>query len=357
MQPSGVKTVDAKIIAFSYKDLVERKANLSSKIEEAYGDKGLGICVVTDVPGFIEARAKLLPLANKLGNLSEKALEKITFPEIEYGQGWSHGKEKFKGKADFSKGSFYANANKEDKIMKRDSINSDLKLNIWPEEIPELKDDFQNLGQLIIDVGIELSYHIDQFCKSQNPNYEDGKLVRVIKESDKNTGRLLHYFPREEKNTEDAWCGLHNDHGSLTGLCGAMYIDKDGKQVDIVDEESGLFIYGRDGHEHRAKIPKNALAFQIGETMQIHSGGKLRATPHYVKIGNALIGTGISRNTLAVFMEPTRSEPLTLPEGSKYEEVIGKEVDGLPKLADRYIDGKTQTFGDFDKATMVAFAM
>jgi hypothetical protein len=35
-------------------------------------------------------------------------LEKLEKPEISYGRGWSRGKEKFQGKYDSLKGSFYA---------------------------------------------------------------------------------------------------------------------------------------------------------------------------------------------------------------------------------------------------------
>ena len=43
------------------------------------------------------------------------------------------------------------------------------------------------------------------------------------------------------------WCGWHNDHGMLTGLCSAMYLDKNFNEVFIEDKESGLFAMKRDG--------------------------------------------------------------------------------------------------------------
>lgn len=61
-----------------------------------------------------------------------------------------------------------------------------------------------------------------------------GKLERIIKDSPKIVGRLLHYFPVENSKVEKDlnWCGWHNDHGTLTGLVSAMYIDKNGNEVD-----------------------------------------------------------------------------------------------------------------------------
>lgn len=97
--------------------------------------------------------------------------------------------------------------------------------------------------------------------------------------STKMTGRLLHYFPvSEDIDTSNMkWCGWHNDHGTITGLCSAMYLDKDFNEVDpatLEDDQSGLFAMNRNHQQVRIKIPKHALAFQIGESAQIHSGGR-----------------------------------------------------------------------------------
>lgn len=173
---------------------------------------------------------------------------------------------------------------------------------------------------MIVDTGIKLTHHIDKYCIKKFPDYESNRLGTVLKEADNVIGRLLHYFPREKgDDSKDNWCGIHNDHGSLTGLCSAMYFDKDGKETTVVDEETGLFCIGRDGKHHKVKIPKHCLAFQIGETFQIHSGGHVIATPHYVKVGPKLAGTGICRNTLAVFMQPRFVEKMSQPEGIKEE--------------------------------------
>ena len=45
----------------------------------------------------------------------------------------------------------------------------------------------------------------------------------------------------------------------------------------------GLYIRTRKSELIKVNIPSDCLAFQIGETAQIHSGGILQATPHSVK--------------------------------------------------------------------------
>lgn len=54
---------------------------------------------------------------------------------------------------------------------------------------------------------------------------------------------------------------------------------------------------------------------QVGEAMQVHSGGLLRATPHYVRAAYGPGAVGVSRDTFAVFMQPSVSEPMDAPAG------------------------------------------
>jgi isopenicillin N synthase-like dioxygenase len=327
--------------------------DLYEKIETAYGLSGLGLLIIKRIPGFIDARLKVLPLIQKLAGLPEDELEKITFKDHNYAIGWSHGKEKFLGKPDYSKGSFYYIASKEEYTPKNKVPYNLLDVDVWPKSIPELKHHVKDLSQLIINVGIELAYHLNKYIEKKHKNFEDNKLVRLIKESDTNTGRLLHYFPYDKVIEENQWCGVHNDYGSMTGLCSALYLDRNGNIVDYIDNTSGLFVYDRNGKEYKASIPKDSLAFLIGETTQILSGGVLRATPHMVKSGSKLVNTGISRNTMAVFLEPQLDEPMNLPKGCELKNVCGYEMEGLLKIEKRFKEG--MKFGDFAMATIKSF--
>jgi hypothetical protein len=64
--------------------------------------------------------------------------------------GWSHGREIFQGKPEFSKGSFYNNPNYDTKSTNKELIKKYpgfLSPNIWPStELPELEPAFKNLG-------------------------------------------------------------------------------------------------------------------------------------------------------------------------------------------------------------------
>lgn len=188
---------------------------------------------------------------------------------------------------------------------------------------------------------------------------------------------MLHYFATDDKgdssnsdtdinNSSDDggvndtdfsnWCGWHNDHGSLTGLLPAMYHDEHGNPVPCPDETAGLYIKSRHGELiGPVKLPENALAFQVGETMQVHTGGWLQATPHAVRGCNK---NGISRSTFAVFMEPEYHSSMNLPPGRTVDDTQCVEAErSLPKsvrtLRSRWKLG--MNFGEFSAATFAAF--
>jgi isopenicillin N synthase-like dioxygenase len=118
-------------------------------------------------------------------------------------------------------------------------------------------------------------------------------------------------------------------------------------------ERAGLFVRTRTGKLLQVKLPPDALAFQIGETSQIHTGGILQATPHAVR------GTsGASRQTYAQFMEPEFDFPMTIPSGRTVADAQDAQaLQSLPAtvkpLKARWRDG--MTFGEFSDATFAAF--
>lgn len=61
---------------------------------------------------------------------------------------------------------------------------------------------------------------------------------------------------------DQAWCGWHTDHGSLTGLTAAMYW-QGGREVGAPDPKAGLYIRDRSGEVVKALIPAEDIAFQV----------------------------------------------------------------------------------------------
>jgi isopenicillin N synthase-like dioxygenase len=357
------------VIILNYEDLVNEK-DLTKLVGEAFDINGLGILCVRDIPGLQEARMNLLPLAYEFSNLNDEIKSKYVHEESFYSFGWSHGKEKLQGgKPDKSKGSYYANPQYDRPVDDEEIIKKHAPFvhpNIWPkDDLPLLEHSFKSLGQLIVKVGILLGKQCDGFVNSKAPTYLENKLHNIIDTSLCCKARLLHYFPyikpdvelecTNDENDFSSWCGWHNDHGSLTGLVSAIFLDKDGKEVPNPDPNAGLYIMSRKSECIKVSIPSDCVAFQIGETAQIHSGGILQATPHAVRGAKV---EGISRETFAVFMEPGWLEPMNCPDGMSESEAQSQSSaenlpPGVPSLASRWMT--TQNFGEFTDATLNSY--
>jgi isopenicillin N synthase-like dioxygenase len=336
-----------KVVKINYTDLLDtsKSKQLYSNIEEAYGKDGLGILIIEKVPEYLEARENLFKLTHQIVNLPESSLRKVETPP-NYEFGWSHGKEYLSDKPDYLKASYYANLRPVTDPNSKDR-------NIWPEEIPEAEKIFHRLGNIIRGVGVNLLDVIDSYIKNTyqlyNLNYR--KLVESSKE---NKGRMLYYYPRKAaKNSsnvdQENWCEWHNDHGSLTGLTSAMYVDENGKESTVNLSNTGLYIQNRKGENVRVTFGKQDIAYQLGECLQVHSGGILHATPHAVKVFND-IPENIARITFALFMEPNHEVIMNPPEGSKIENIKTSDIYHVPKIQDRFKEG--MTFGEFNQVTI-----
>lgn len=99
-------------------------------------------------------------------------------------------------------------------------------------------------------------------------------------------------------------CRFIQDHSLITGLCSAIYLhhptsssDTDSsaplKAIPAPHPDSGLYIIPRSRSKNspvKVAIPPTCLAFQTGEALQLCTGGKLRATPHFVQAGSSKTG-------------------------------------------------------------------
>lgn len=350
---------------FDYAELAaDPSADTITRLERAFGYSGLGILAVRNVPGYLEKRETLLPMAYKLANLPKEELVAMEHPRSFWSFGWSCGKEQFEGQPDFSKGSFYANplvdapTDDEELIEKYPSFYC---ANIWPtKQLPELESAFKDLGRLVVQTGVLVGKHADALVRESIPSYPDNMLSEILRTSTMCKGRLLHYYPMSEPSStatteQSSWCGWHNDHGSLTGLANAMFHDAEGNPIPCPDEKAGLYIKSRQGAVVRVTMPGDCMAFQIGETAMIHSGGVLQATPHSVQAAEA---EGVSRSTLAIFMEPEVHHHMSVPEGADSNRVLKSTTGeflppGVPALATRW--NNDMDFAEFTDKTLSSY--
>lgn len=412
-----------QVVTIAYDDLIQSDTDdhdgskseaLLQKIGQAFGnnDTSLGIVCVSGIPNFKDIKTQTLRLTHRLATETPKEVLLALEDEASfYSVGWSHGREKVEGdKFDTGKGSYYfnpvtdrpledtlardfacgagaddADETKREQFLRHAEKNGAFyAANIWPDRdrtgarkgcLPELRGTAMEMGSLIRNVGLLVAKQCDEYVLTQCHDYPPGTIENIIKNSLCCKARLLHYFPVEReqngngngnnaKETKDAdfsnWCGWHNDHGSLTGLVPAIYINSEGKEVACPDPSAGLYIKARNGNLVHVNIPSDALAFQIGETSQIHTGGILQATPHAVRGCDPNIEgcIGLSRETCAVFMEPEYFGHMKIPKGKTIQDAQKPETEkyfprNVRLLKTRWKAG--MNFGEFSEATFAAF--
>lgn len=269
------------------------------------------------------------------------------------------------GQADTFKGSYYANCAfyvdpsldcaKPTAEFSADNFPEYLSPNVWPDEsvLPGFKPSLEALCRLIIDTAVLVAKACDRFAERDIPGYPKGYLEHVVSTSNTTKARLLHYYPqtqsapegetgepqKEGDEAEDDWCATHLDHGCLTGLTSAMFIDE--KRTSPVvpgprdlpsletsaslppldelaaspDPQAGLYIKSRIGETVQVKIPRDCIAFQTGEALERITGGRFKAVPHFVRGVRASVSDGrIARNTLAVFTQPNLGDEVDIEQ-------------------------------------------
>ena len=175
-------------ICIDYAELLHTSPTtpLKSKLLDAYGPDGLGILTISNVPGYLQRRTALLPLACRLSHLPPPTLATLTDAASSYNFGWSCGQEALENEAvDARKGSFYANP-----LLDQPTTDPHLiatqpaycRPNIWPrQQLPELEKAFKDLSRIMYDTGILLARHIDQAL--QPPDARSHPLTRVLQQS------------------------------------------------------------------------------------------------------------------------------------------------------------------------------
>ncbi|KAI6031984.1 Clavaminate synthase-like protein [Pisolithus microcarpus] len=302
------------VVSISYPTLVSSPLSLRTSIEQAFGShpEALGIILVKDLPSVYKSfRETLLNLGYKYAHLPEDVKERYTDPGSSFSFGWSHGKPYallLIGYPDTLKGSYYANP-----VVDTPDVSSALREqhreyyreNIWPDAnqkgIEGFESAFKDLGRFVFQIGFSKHFGDTSFS-----------LVSLIARSQTTKARLLHYFPPSPGDAKggddepiDSWCGFHLDNSLLTGLCAAMFLreEHDGQSsvVPSPSPESGLYIRTRGGE-----------LTKTGEALQLVTEGRLRATPHCVRVGGSF--DRVSRETFALFMQPDTHQKVSATE-------------------------------------------
>merc|ERR1712194_399245 len=139
-------------------------------------------------------------------------------------------------------------------------------------------------------------------------------------------------------DANDSWIGWHNDSGFLTALAGDMFLNHEtGLPLakEDIDIRAGLHVMDRRGEVIKVDIPEDCLVVQIGECMQIITGGKLISTPHCVRSVNPRMtknGEKVARISFPLFVDTIPSFALEMPIGCKRADVLESGVVGCAKV-------------------------
>ena len=182
--------------------------------------------------------------------------------------------------------------------------------NIWPEHAePAFKTSYLNIGRTLHSVGLVLlrgvsrafDLPLDIFT-----NYVEGGA---------HVTRALRYLPLKESqlNTGIRWGEEHTDFNLLTLLPGGRSYYLDGTKYRPKGI-SGLYLRARaddrhpEGRRVRGSAPPGCIIAQVGQQLEILTGGKLLATPHEILPPNE---ANVHRFSMAHFIHAHPYQTLT----------------------------------------------
>lgn len=315
---------------------------VAAALDAAFGSEGLGLVCVTGDEAFQAAirgwRADLLPFAQRLARLPEESKDAIRERGTLNVNNYSRG-------VDGNRTGFYFHPAFDDPaeclppgVMPEPTFYTP---NLWPDkDLPELRPRCREAAAKLVEVGRRLAAAVDWRCSQVHPHYRPGTLQQLVAPAEKcnHKCRLICYHDYETSEQRVAFKGMwappHKDTGLLTILLPGIFLDEKGQKMACPDPEVGLYVKNRKGtiiQIHKPDGVGECLFFQVGEALQIVSGGLYHATEHCVR-GPPSHGRGYERVTMAVFLQPHAHEELPLPEGVTMEEVAQRACDGLFRM-------------------------
>lgn len=156
--------------------------------------------------------------------------------------------------------------------------------NVWPEGDDDFSGDYLALGQQLHEAGLSLLSGLS-IALGLPPRGFDHRL-----EGAAHVFRLLRYLPlsASQVGTGILWGEEHTDFNLLTILPGGRFLDPSGVPCARPDDASGLFLRTRPTKEHPQGVklpgrpPEGCIVAQVGQELEILTGGAVLATPHVI---------------------------------------------------------------------------
>ncbi|MFO0607459.1 MAG: 2-oxoglutarate and iron-dependent oxygenase domain-containing protein [Polyangiales bacterium] len=156
--------------------------------------------------------------------------------------------------------------------------------NLWPDGDDDFRDVYLSMGLALHGVGIALL----RGC-AVALGLPEGAFSGQT-EGAPHVTRALRYLPLDEAQAREGvlWGEEHTDFNLLTVLPGGRFLDPAGKRCPPPDPGSGLYLRTRPTPEHPAgqmvhgKPPEGCVVAQVGQQLEILTGGTFQATPHVI---------------------------------------------------------------------------
>lgn len=173
--------------------------------------------------------------------------------------------------------------------------------NVWPEDLPAFRTGLMSIGHQLHVIGLQVL----KGCASALHLPEE--TFTKLTENGPHVTRALRYLPltAEQVGTDILWGEEHTDFNLLTLLPGGRFLDPSGKACPKPDEKSGLFLRTRPTKDHpngqlvAGTPPPDCIVSQVGQQLEILTGGRLTATPHVITAPKV---PGYSRLSMAHFV-------------------------------------------------------
>lgn len=173
--------------------------------------------------------------------------------------------------------------------------------NIWPDGRDAFRRLHLSIGHQLHQVGLHLLEGAERAL-----GLEQGVFAKLAAGAAHVT-RSLRYLPvtQAHLDAEVLWGEEHTDFNLLTLLGGGRFFDPEGQSCPRPDQSSGLYLRTRATAEHpgrrmiRGVAPAGHIVSQVGQQLEILTGGRFQATPHVVR---APTTPGYTRTSMAHFV-------------------------------------------------------
>lgn len=216
--------------------------------------------------------------------------------------------------------------------------------NLWPEGEEVFRDLYLDVGQRLQDLGLKLLRACGRALDLDEATFAD----RVA--GGAHVTRALKYLSVREEQIADGvvWGEEHTDFNLVTLLPGGRFYDADDQPCARPDDGSGLFLRTRpskaapEGELISGRPPEGCIVAQVGQELEILTGGTFLATPHVITAPKT---SGLTRTSLAHFVHVHPHEILFPLEPFRTAEAVDHYRP--PKLTGTYA---TKTMADIGLA-------